>query len=79
MESSEIPSLAERKLRKMLENGFDKFTWLHSGVPLDCNGEDHRKFDGKQFDIARYLRSGKTLPGASKGCRCNAIAFLKLR
>lgn len=62
------------KLHRMVEHGIVKFKWVHSGVPLPCNGEDHSKLDGKKFVIASFVKSGKNLPGGVAGCRCTFTA-----
>lgn len=68
---------AKNKLMQMLEIGVTEFKWMHSGVELPCNGEDHSKLDGKKYQIAAYLKSGKPLPGGVKGCRCTPAAVIR--
>lgn len=68
---------AKHKLLRMQEIGVTEFKWMHSGVELPCNGEDHSKLDGKKYQIAVYLKSGKPLPGSVKGCRCTFSAFIE--
>ncbi|RXZ42568.1 hypothetical protein EBB06_11730 [Crenobacter cavernae] len=67
-----------QKIRQMADTGVTHFKWVHSGVPLKCGNEDHSKLDGRQYEIAKYLASGKPLPGESKGCRCTFVAVLDL-
>ena len=68
---------AKHKLLRMQEIGVTEFKWMHSGVELPCNGEDHSKLDGKKYQIVAYLKSGKPLPGGVKGCRCTFSAVIK--
>lgn len=65
---------AFKKICKMSDAGLTHFKWMHSGVPMKCGSADHSKRDGKKYDIAMYLASGKPLPGVSEGCRCTFIA-----
>jgi hypothetical protein len=67
---------ALNKLKRMLDVGVTEFKWKHSGVQLPCNGEDHGKLDGKKFKITVFLKSGRPLPGAVKGCRCTFTAVV---
>lgn len=67
---------ALKNLGRMQEAGITEFKWMHSGVELPCNGEDHRQNNGKKYKIASYLKSGKALPGAVKGCRCTFSAVV---
>jgi hypothetical protein len=67
---------ALKNLLRMQDIGVTESKWMHSGVELPCNGEDHRNQDGKKFKFAAYLKSGKPLPGAVKGCRCTFSAVI---
>lgn len=67
---------ANYKLMLMQKHGAAEFKWMHSGVELPCNGEDHSKLNGKSYKIAAYLKSGKPLPGGIKGCRCTFTAVV---
>lgn len=68
---------AKRNLLRMRGLGVTEFKWMHSGVELPCNGEDHSMLDKKKYNIAAYLKSGKPLPGAVKGCRCTFSAVIE--